>query len=479
MKISFHHCRFVRGEGMSPTPSKGSCLREEERTSAVEMLRRLLPDDDLEAWRAVGSATVYSTFVTLWMLVLQRLGGGLSLENTVKQMIQHHGELFPDNQRVRMHTLSRRSGSYSQARKRLLLDVVTDFAHRVSQSLIELTPPWFSGQRAYLLDGTTITLAPTPELQKAFPPASNQHGETVWPIAQLLVAHELQSGCALLPEIGAMYGPDNTSETELASRLLQRLPPRSIVIGDSGFGIFRMAHATCLQGHDLFFRLTRARFKKLVRAATLVEQTDTTGRYTLRWKPSAEDRRGNPDLPGDAAVDVVLHRLPLDDQEELYLVTTLRLSTEMAGEWYRRRCDVESDIRDVKVTLETEKVRARSVDTVMKELTTSMVAYNLVVQFRRQAAEIAKVPPRRLSFTSVWTTFQTCLLRQPPSSLDVWEDRFHRALNLAAKDKLPNRPGRSYPRLAHPRRPKATKYQQQLARTKSKLPKDTEPPEPK
>ncbi len=464
---------------MSPTPSQWSPLREEELTSAVEMLRRLLPDDDLESWRATGSATVYSTFVTLWMLVLQRLGGGLSLENTVKEMIQHHGSLFPDNQRVRMHALSQRSGTYSQARKRLMLEVVTDFADRVAQSLIEATPPWFAGRRAYFIDGTTIKLAPTPELRKAFPPASNQHGETVWPLAHLLVAHELQSGCALTPEVGAMYGPNNTCETELARRLMKRLPRPSLVIGDSGFGIFSVGYAACQEGHDFFFRLTHKRFKKLVRAATLVEQTETTGRYTLRWKPSKDDRESNPGLPADAAIDVVLHRLPLDEKEDLYLVTSLRISTELAGEWYRRRCDVETDIRDVKVTLDMENIRAKSVDTVMKELVTSMVAYNLVVQFRRQAAEVAGVHPRRLSFTGVWTTFQTSLLRQPPCSLEIWEDRYARGLQLAAKDKLPHRPGRSYPRIAHPRRPKATKFQQQLARNKSKQPKDAEPPEPK
>lgn len=42
------------------------------------------------------------------------------------------------------------------------------------------------------------------ELQVAFPPASNQHGEGAWPIALLTVFHELASGCALLPQVRAM-----------------------------------------------------------------------------------------------------------------------------------------------------------------------------------------------------------------------------------------------------------------------------------
>ncbi len=45
-----------------------------------------------------------------------------------------------------------------------------------------------------------------------------------------------------------------------------------------------------------------------------------------------------------------------------------------------------------------------------KELYTSVIAYNLVAQFRRQAAKLAKVKPRRLSFKDVWTTLKDRLL---------------------------------------------------------------------
>jgi hypothetical protein len=75
-------------------------------------------------------------------------------------------------------------------------------------------------------------------LKTAFPPASNQHGPGVWPIAHLVVAHELESGCALPPQLGAKFGPGAQSETELAQALLPRLPAAFIVIADRNFGIF-------------------------------------------------------------------------------------------------------------------------------------------------------------------------------------------------------------------------------------------------
>jgi len=37
------------------------------------------------------------------------------------------------------------------------------------------------GSAAFLLDGSGLTLEPTPELLKAYPPARNQHGASHWP----------------------------------------------------------------------------------------------------------------------------------------------------------------------------------------------------------------------------------------------------------------------------------------------------------
>ena len=194
------------------------------------------------------------------------------------------------------------------------------------------------------------------------------------------------------------------------------------------------------------------------RKAELLEETEFTKTYPLKWIPSAKDRKTNPDLPDDAFVEVFLHEVELDNDETLFLVTTLGISAEQAAEFYSRRYDVEHDIRDIKVSMSLETLRCRSEVMVKKELLTSVVAYNLVVPFRRQAAEVAKLPPRRLSFKGVWDTFRSFLLNQPPCSTPEWQDRYANALRIASRDKLPNRPGRTFPRKTHPRRPKSTKF---------------------
>src|SRR5690606_33512178 len=101
------------------------------------------------------------------------------------------------------------------------------------------------------------------ELQTKFPPASNQHGESVWPVVNLTVFHELSSGCALLPQLGAMYGPEAVSETELARNGMHCLPDESIIMADAGFGIFGVAHQAQLLGHDFFLRMKKLNFESL------------------------------------------------------------------------------------------------------------------------------------------------------------------------------------------------------------------------
>lgn len=449
-------------------------LSDEEFTSAVELLHQIIPVEDFPAYALeVSPATVYTTLVTLWMLTLQRLGGGKSLSATIKDVLNYSRALLPNNKRVREGTLSENSAAYSQARQRLPLETVRAFAQRVSQSLIDQSPAWFEGRRAFIIDGTTMTLSPTSELRDAYPPATNQHGETVWPVMMLMVAHELQSGCALLPEFGAMYGPSNTSEARQAAAIGRQIPTGSLVLADAGFGIFSVAYSMIGGGHDIVFRLTKSRYQALRRRAEAVDKTARSERHHLTWVPSPKDRHTNPDLPAAADLQVYLHDVELDNRERLYLVTTLDVSSRQATEFYGCRYDVEHDIRDMKVSLGIENIRAKSDAMVQKELLCSVVAYNLVVELRRAAAKAANVAPRRLSFTGVWTTMQTYLLRQPPCSAAEWLERYDRALGSAAKAKLPNRAGRSYPRQAHPRRAKSTKFMKQPAKPNPEF----EPPE--
>ena len=183
--------------------------QEAEFDRAFELLRGLVDWSAADREFPMRGNAVYTTSVVLWMLVSQRMNPEGSLESAVKRLIDTQPDLLPRNKRVLEKTLSAGTASYSRARTRLPSDAATWFAQRVSQSLIDATAPSWNGRRVYLVDGTTITLAPEPVLRREFPPATNQHGVGVWPVALLVallvVAHELASGAALLPAVGAKF----------------------------------------------------------------------------------------------------------------------------------------------------------------------------------------------------------------------------------------------------------------------------------
>lgn len=448
-----------------PKPPKAPHAEDshEQFAAATHLLRRLIQSsevaDKFDPQLRTNSRMVYTKGVTLWMLILQRLGRSLSLEETVSHILTHDRDLLPDNKRVREGTLSENSSGYHQAKKNLSLESIHEFSAAVCDYLGRSSEPVFGSQRVFIIDGTTITLEPTPQLKRAFPPATNQHGESVWPVAMLMVAHELQSGCALLPQIDPMYGPNRSSEAEQARRIVRRLPEKSVVMADSGFGIFSVGYHSTQAGHDILFSLTRSRFKALRKRGKLLEAGPRHKSYSLIWQPSAKDRQSNPGLPDEAAIEVAIHEVALDNGSSLNLVSTLEIDAASAAELYSRRYDVEFDIRDLKVTMDAENILAQSVVMVKKELMTSVVAYNLIAQFRRQAAQLAGVQPRRLSFRGVWLSFRDRLLLKEPATLAAWQDLYAAALLSASKRKLPNRSQpRSYPRIAHPRRQKSTKF---------------------
>ena len=434
--------------------------QDAEFDRAFELLRELVDWSAADREFPMRGNAVYTTSVVLWMLVSQRMNPEASLESAVKRLIDTQPDFLPRIKRVLEKTLWHRTGSYSRARTRLQREAAEWFARRVSESLIEATAPSWDGRRVYLVDGTTITLAPEPVLRREFPPATNQHGVGVWPVALLVVAHELASGAALLPAVGAKFGEHAVSETALVRELFPQMPADGIVLADSGFGIFAVAWDAQQTSRDFVFRLTDVRFHALRRRATVVVRGQNSITYSLTWQPSAKDRQAHPELPPDAAIEVRLHEIRIHDSLTLPLVTSLPNSAEELSELYRLRHDIEIDIRNLKVVLNTEHLEARRVEMFHKELLMSQVAYNLVTQFRRQAAALISQPPRRMSFKRTWTTFNIFLWSSSATPTDAtrWRAKYRDALKMATQDILPNRPGRSFERETYPRRPKSNHF---------------------
>lgn len=449
--------------------------QKQNLSAAYELLKQWTDIGEADSFEELGPAAVYKTSVVLWLMLFQRLNPHASLRDAVLHFVETAPAELKTNKRLRDGSLSTNSSSFSDARHRLTLKAALWFEDRVSSSIIASTPPSWNDQRVFLMDGTTFTLAPVAPLQEAYPPASNQHGQGVWPIANVVFAHELSSGAAIPPEIGAMYGKNAVSETRLAQGLLQRLPPKSIVMADIGFGIFSVAYHANRHGHNFVLRLKKDRFNRIKKNAELTHSTSDSKSYSVQWSPSPHERQTNPDLPTDCVIGAKLHELRIGE-EHLYIIENIEVSPKQLRELYWKRSDIEVDIRNIKLVIGTEEIRARSVEMFLKEFSMSMVAYNLTTQLRREAAKLGNVEPRGLSYTGVWSVYRHMLQGIEVSEPEQWIARLDRALHYASQQKLPKRPGRSYPREAYARRPKTTHFQK---RKKPEKPTDSDKQQPK
>jgi hypothetical protein len=411
---------------------------------------QLLAPDFLNALDPPEPSAVYTPYIVVWLLVYQRLHNDATLNDAVTELLTNvPRHALPDCKRVRDDHLSANTGGYSRARTRLPYDVAVAAADHVARTLLEATPPAWSNRRVFLLDGTTLQLPHTPELCDQFPPAPNQKGASHWPILHVLAAHELASGLAVRPEFGPMYGPGAVSELALALRVVPRLPAGAVVLADRNFGVFALAHAVQSSGREAVVRLTEPRFRMLAKKATARGE----GRWALEWEPSRWDRKSHPALPAEARVRGWLVEVAVSPELTLWLVTTLDEPGAELAQLYRRRLDIETDIRDLKQTLSMDRLSGRSREMVQKELVVGVLSYNLVNQVRRLAAQPGRVEPRRLSFAGTWSLVRG-LMRAVSAGLpeDQWQARFDQLLRWAGQRKLPARPARrSYPRTVLPR----------------------------
>src|SRR4029077_5935704 len=137
-----------------------------------------------------------------------------------------------------------------------------ELIERLRSRLLESGSPL--AQRVYLLDGSSLQLEHEPELVQTFPPASNQHGKSHWPVVRLVVLHDLETGLAERPYWGPLNGRQAVSEQALAERAMAHVPAGSVLVGDRNFGIFSSAYSAQQAGHKTVLRLTAVRAKSLM-----------------------------------------------------------------------------------------------------------------------------------------------------------------------------------------------------------------------
>lgn len=449
----------------SPSP----CLSDQQQwnAGALSLYQRLLPAsfwDHLCRQKGLRQNNrVYTLAVVVWLMIYQWLQGHAPLDQAVSELLRglpagfwpHPCKRLQDCQRHKAY-LSGNTAAYNTARQELPSVVVESCCDHILEQLTRETgsflPPL--DRRAFIFDGTSVELPPTDALRRVYPPGSNQHRQSHWPLLRMLVAHDLQTGLALRPQWGPMNGKQAVSEQQLLEALIDRLPEASLVMGDANFGVFSVAYTAQQRGHPVLLRLTAQRALHLAGGPL----QDGMNR-PITWKPSRWDRRRHPQLPKNACVHgrlLVCRVQPSNGAEPflLALFTSWNATPEQTLEVYGQRWSIETDLRTLKGTLHLEQLRCTTPEMVAKELDLAMAAYNLIRAVICLAAQQAGLPPRAYSFTRVCHIIQAfaplLAAAQSPQESQAITDRI---LYYVRQARLPKRTRKrpAYPRAVWPK----------------------------
>ena len=250
------------------------------------------------------------------------------------------------------------------------------------------------GHRVFLLDGSSLSMPDTPELQAEFGQPSGQKPGCGFPVAHLLAMFDHRTGYL----VHTILAPLATHDLAHAAATHKEMQPDDLLLADRAFGSF--AHMALLRRRGLhgLFRLHQRRPHGTARDRLV---TYPKPKEKPSWMTDDEFAA----LPNAVVVREVrvTINVPGCRVRKLTLVTTLldrdRYPAKDLANLYRQRWQVEVNLRSLKTTLGMDVLKSQTVAGVKKDVLLFAVAYNLVRKAMQTAADHQNVPAERISFT--------------------------------------------------------------------------------
>jgi len=282
----------------------------------------------------------------------------------------------------------------TKARARLGAAPLRELFARVARPLAasDTLGAWYRGRRLISLDGTTIDLPDTPDLEARFGRPGASRGASGFPQLRLLTLTE--TGTHAIFAIA--FDRYQASEVELAPELLRRLEPGMLCLADRAFVGFALWQKTTATGADLLWRVRK---NQILPCCELLPD----GSYLSRLYASPKHRRHD---QGGIVVRVINYRLEgVPDAEPLYrLITTLlepaaAPAAELAA-LDHERWESEGAFAELKVSLPGQRLmlRSRRADLAEQELYGLLLAHFALRRLIHDASRHAGCDPDTLSF---------------------------------------------------------------------------------
>ncbi len=396
----------------------------------------------LEALAATGTATLRRRRFPAEQVVWLVLGMALFRDIAIVDVVKYLALVLPGS-----GTRAIADSAVAQARARLGASPLRWLFEKCAEAWAKASADrlrW-RGLAVYGVDGTTVRVPDSPENRAEFggQGAGGGRGMSGYPLVRAVTLMALRSHLLL----AARFGPYNVSERRHARSLWPSVPDDSLVIVDRGFMYARDLVPLQANGRNRHW-LTRARKNNKWRVVKRLGPGDALAEVLV----NRGSRRQDPALPERWAMRAIRYRRRGFREQTLLtsLIDPAKYPRDEVIALYHERWELELGYDEVKTEMleREEAIRSKTPAGVEQELWGVALAYNLVRLEMERAAEIAEVPPTRMSFVGCLRAikFQLVLFAAiSPGKMAKVLDRFHH--ELAASCVLPpRRSERLYPR---------------------------------
>ena len=309
----------------------------------------------------------------------------------------------------------------------------------------------------------------TPANQAAYPQHTTQKAGCGFPTARVVGIFSLLTGALVDFAIDAL----SVAETTLFRRIADAILPGEIAVADRYFCSYADIARLRSRGVHSLFRLHSQRKADFRRGKRLGRQ-DRLVEWKKERRPAWMSREEFDAMADTMALRMVRFRcrVPGSRTKTITVVTTL-LDPEAypardIAKLFRRRWEIETDLRHVKTTMQMDVLRTHSPQMVRKEIWAHLLAYNLIRTLMWDAGEHQDVSPLRLSLKGAIQA----MMAHWPHSASAARPRdltalYADLLRAIATHKLPHRPNRYEPRVKKRRAksyPLMTKPRRELRR---------------
>lgn len=412
------------------------------------------------AWLAVAAALHTSkSFADVLTLTLKLLADGGGFASTPLGKERNNAKRRKDTERRSKHDPRRRDGTvvseeaFTKARRVVSLD----FWRALFTLLGERFEAAHAGCvrwkkfRLLAIDGTEIKLPCWKRLAEHFGTAKNGK-EKQAPQARLVM---LQFPLVRIPYRYEL-GPKRVGEKTLASRLIEHLLPKDLLLMDRGFwsyGLFwQIQDREAFFGIRLFKTAKLKTLRRLGRKDRLVRYAPTGRRWRKPGLPESIDLRViEYQIKGfrpSAVVTNVLDPEVTTREDWVCLTVESEPGRRLGPGLYHRRWEIETTFFELKVSQGMKtNLRSRTPEGIAYEVAGHMLFYFLLRWMMVEAATAHGQNPLRLSFTQVLRELQDISQTLITASRQrVSQVLLPRLLACIAEHLVPERPGRHYAR---------------------------------